>query len=557
MKDDEEYQKLTTHERATYHVVRVGGSLFYVPRPFEVGAVAESVERLTEQVFKALEGEGFDGKFLVERLSHHLVNTFNFNLPTALVPVVEVGINKNFFTGGVVDNTSGLREDRTKSTTSNVAKGLSALFAPTGMTPIQADHFIRGYTAWAGTAVTGVVDAIVNPMLEGAEPEPFDIYDTPVLKSFFKELDGKSSNFFVEEFYKRREPAREIEGSLRTVPEGDTERREELYKLAEEEGVELFSDISGAMSEIRKALKENNADRTISGEEREQNRKTLINERNRLAREIFEEIKSVGEEDEVEEESESGDSSLLNILGIGDAHAGEEKFVGGNDSYINLSATPLTQKELHGKKGKGHIFYGADAVAKVKAVEGNIPPEAERIIELEGFVDVPYLDHKGIVTVGVGQTGDFMRKSFMETFREKEEDVAEIIDNYETFPSYLKAELVQAMYRGDIKKGHNWVKQVNQGKFKKASDTFLIHKEYEDLLKTDPDNGVVARLEAVSKALRQYGTGRRGAEKVYTVQKGDTLFKVAKKYNLSVPELKKMNNIKDVNKIKVGKKLKV
>jgi len=564
MKDDEEYQKLTTHERATYHVLRVGDSMVYIPRAFELGAVAESVERLTEQVFKALEGEGFDAKFVGERFLHHLTSTFNFNLPTALVPVVEVGINKNFFTGGVVDNTSGLREDRTKSTTSNLAKAASWLFSPTGalglpqMTPIQADHFIRGYTAWFGTTVAGVVDAAVNPMMEGAEPEPFDILDTPVLKDFIKEIDGKSSNFFVEEFYKRREPAREIEGSLRTVPEGDTERTEELRKLAEEKGVELFSDVGRSMGEIRKALKENRADRTISGEERERVRKELINERNQIAREIFEEIKAVGEEDEGEEESESSDSSLLNLIGIGDAHADETKATGGSGKYIDLSPEPLTQKELHGKKGKGHVFYGADAVAKVEEFEGELPLAARRVVELEGFVDVPYKDQKGVVTAGVGQTGDFIHQSFMDSFEDHVDRAEDKIPKLRKLPEALQAELIQAEYRGDLGQSPTFVKLFNNGQYKQAAKEFLANDEYKGYVDERDSggktSGIIARMEAVSKAVSDYADN---SGSTYIVKKGDTLFKVAKKYNLSVPELKKMNNIKDVSKIRVGKKLKV
>lgn len=43
----------------------------------------------------------------------------------------------------------------------------------------------------------------------------------------------------------------------------------------------------------------------------------------------------------------------------------------------------------------------------------------------------------------------------------------------------------------------------------------------------------------------------------YTVVKGDTLSKIAKKYNTTVATLKNMNNIVDVNKIYVGQKIRV
>jgi len=43
---------------------------------------------------------------------------------------------------------------------------------------------------------------------------------------------------------------------------------------------------------------------------------------------------------------------------------------------------------------------------------------------------------------------------------------------------------------------------------------------------------------------------------VYIVKQGDTVYSIAKKYKLNVDRLIKLNNIKDVNKIVVGQKLK-
>lgn len=46
-------------------------------------------------------------------------------------------------------------------------------------------------------------------------------------------------------------------------------------------------------------------------------------------------------------------------------------------------------------------------------------------------------------------------------------------------------------------------------------------------------------------------------KKYYTVKKGDTLSKIAKKYKTTVKQLAKWNNIKNVNVIRVGQKLRV
>ncbi|MCX8045266.1 MAG: LysM peptidoglycan-binding domain-containing protein [Anoxybacillus gonensis] len=44
---------------------------------------------------------------------------------------------------------------------------------------------------------------------------------------------------------------------------------------------------------------------------------------------------------------------------------------------------------------------------------------------------------------------------------------------------------------------------------------------------------------------------------VYVVQKGDTLSKIAQKYNTTIASLQKLNGISNPNLIRVGQKLRV
>ena len=44
---------------------------------------------------------------------------------------------------------------------------------------------------------------------------------------------------------------------------------------------------------------------------------------------------------------------------------------------------------------------------------------------------------------------------------------------------------------------------------------------------------------------------------IYTVKKGDTLYKIAKKHNKTIEEIAKLNEIKNVNYIYVGQKLRI
>ncbi|NJW54508.1 LysM peptidoglycan-binding domain-containing protein, partial [Salinimicrobium oceani] len=47
---------------------------------------------------------------------------------------------------------------------------------------------------------------------------------------------------------------------------------------------------------------------------------------------------------------------------------------------------------------------------------------------------------------------------------------------------------------------------------------------------------------------------RNSAARAYTVKQGDTLYSIAKRHNLSVEQLQKMNNLRDTN-IGIGQTL--
>jgi len=47
------------------------------------------------------------------------------------------------------------------------------------------------------------------------------------------------------------------------------------------------------------------------------------------------------------------------------------------------------------------------------------------------------------------------------------------------------------------------------------------------------------------------------SSKIYLVKRGDTMYSIARKHGISVDTLSKLNNIKDMNKIFEGQKLKV
>ncbi len=61
--------------------------------------------------------------------------------------------------------------------------------------------------------------------------------------------------------------------------------------------------------------------------------------------------------------------------------------------------------------------------------------------------------------------------------------------------------------------------------------------------------------EAVLKPQSPQRTQKVKEKNYHIVQKGETLYKIAKKYNMSIEELRKLNGLKEGKPIKVGEKL--
>ena len=96
-----------------------------------------------------------------------------------------------------------------------------------------------------------------------------------------------------------------------------------------------------------------------------------------------------------------------------------------------------------------------------------------------------------------------------------------------------------------------------QGKSNKgATDPFLLHQV----------EGLAQKVEALEKRAQQPGVESKtkpappkpavtSQKKYHTVQRGETLLKIGKKYGITVEELRKLNNLSKGQSIKIGQKL--
>lgn len=155
---------------------------------------------------------------------------------------------------------------------------------------------------------------------------------------------------------------------------------------------------------------------------------------------------------------------------------------------------------------KRKVYHGAQAVQKVSENLGRPLTLAEqRVVEEEGYDALPYYDTKGILTQGVGQTGEWIEKGFEAAFEHHVDRAINRIPNFNELPEYLQAELVQAEYRGDLGQSPKFVDLFNQEFYNTASSEFLNHKEYDQ--SKQENGGVARRMEKVSAAVELFGSG--------------------------------------------------
>jgi len=172
----------------------------------------------------------------------------------------------------------------------------------------------------------------------------------------------------------------------------------------------------------------------------------------------------------------------------------------GNLLPLSNTAIGEVMAEMLSKMLEMFTYHGQQAVDKVEAQEGPLDATEKRIVEVEGLVDGEYEDDKGVITSGVGQTGENIGKPFKETVAKYVKRTKGVFEGFDDFSEELQAELVQLTYRGDVKSSYKWVKHFNKGDYQLAATELLDNKDYLKR-KADGDDGVTKRLEEASEVI--------------------------------------------------------
>jgi hypothetical protein len=160
-------------------------------------------------------------------------------------------------------------------------------------------------------------------------------------------------------------------------------------------------------------------------------------------------------------------------------------------------------KDIYGNPVK--VLYGKDAIARVEKEMGrDLNRFEKRVTVEEGYVDEPYWDTADppVITQGVGQTGKWIERGFEAAFKHHVDRARKKAPKWDTYPDYLKEELIQSEYRGDLGQSPTAMSHFRGGKYEAASKEFLNSDEYR---KPTTSQGIKNRMKATSDAMMRYG----------------------------------------------------
>jgi hypothetical protein len=136
----------------------------------------------------------------------------------------------------------------------------------------------------------------------------------------------------------------------------------------------------------------------------------------------------------------------------------------------------------------------------------------------------------GTMTIGYGTTDDIypeMRPGqkisdsvanelLSKGIQKKESDLRRLLPNFDKYPRYVRAALLNAKYRGDI--GKNTIALINQGKWDLVSKEYLNHTNYKNPGKFP---GVKKRMGANAMAFDRYANELKNPSKKQTTNQND------------------------------------
>lgn len=269
--DDDDYKGLEEYERDKNYIIP--GTGLKIPVAPELGFMFKVIP---ERVIRYIASQGTerpqDASDFFRGFRDAFVNAYSTPnaMPQAVKPGLEVLVNYSFFTGNPIVGQAMKNVDPSLQFTSGTSE-IAKLFGMVGISPMKADHLIRGYTGMVGAIVLDATDAVADP---NRPSKP--INKLPQISTFMYDPSGRG---YKSEFYRFRESVDKVVDTVNLFKrEG---RVQELHDYLDEDKLKLYAmrgvatKVEQQLGNLRKYRNIISADPELSGSEKQEKIKEI------------------------------------------------------------------------------------------------------------------------------------------------------------------------------------------------------------------------------------------------------------------------------------------
>jgi len=294
-KDDDDYKNLPDYVRDNYWPIKLGGKWFYLPKPFEIGAMGSIVERGTEL---AVSGDDYKAKDFAATLTSVLSSQLAMNpIPQIARPVTEAAFNYDLFRQAPIDSMGQQNLAPQDRFTSRTSAGAIAASRLTGISPQRLEHLVTGYLGWLGIQALNASDYMLRGAMDLPSNPRRDL-TTPtnvfVLGDFVKEPTASSSKYLTR-FYESQRHIDQIYASANQARKtGDAERDAELRDDPALRNRGIYKAADKQITRINKQIKTISNSTTLSATDKNRRIEELNRRRADIARRVDARARAAG-----------------------------------------------------------------------------------------------------------------------------------------------------------------------------------------------------------------------------------------------------------------------